>query len=165
METVWRVAFVYALVWACFRVVGKRELTQMTPFELVTLLFIPQLFSRALTRQDYSMTNAVIGAATLFTLVFLTSTLSHRFPRFRSVLEAKPSILIRRGELDPAVLNRERISPADIFSAMHKVGIEDLRNVEWALLEGDGKIAIIPRFTVGQVNRDTGTARPLGASD
>ena len=50
METVIRVGVVYLFVWACFRVVGKRELTQLSPFELVTLLFIPQLFSRALTR-------------------------------------------------------------------------------------------------------------------
>ena len=90
METVLRVIFVYVLVWGCFRVLGKRELTQMSPFELVTLLFIPQLFSRALTRQDYSMTNAVIGATTLFTLVFLTSAASYRSQRFARVVQARP---------------------------------------------------------------------------
>ena len=85
METVLRVVFVYVLVWGCFRVLGKRELTQMSPFELVTLLFIPQLFSRALTRQDYSMTNAVIGATTLFLLVILTSAASYHSRRFARV--------------------------------------------------------------------------------
>ena len=149
METVWRVAFVYALMWACFRVVGKRELTQMTPFELVTLLFIPQLFSRALTRQDYSMTNALIGAMTLFLLVFITSTLSHRYPRIRSVVQATPSVLLHRGQLLSGALDRERISPSDIFSAMHKVGVEQLGDVEWAILEADGRIAIIPRDGIG----------------
>ena len=72
METVLRVAFVYILVWACFRVLGKRELTQMSPFELVLLLFIPQLFSRALTRQDYSLTNGIIGFCTLLVLLSLS---------------------------------------------------------------------------------------------
>ena len=162
METVWRVAFVYVLVWTCFRIIGKRELTQMTPFELVTLLFIPQLFSRALTRQDYSMTNAIIGATTLFLLAFATSSLSHRFPRFNKVLEAKPSVLVVRGRLRADVLNRERIAPNDILSAMHKVGLAELRDVEWAILEGDGKIAIIPRHLVGPVNRDAGSSGPLG---
>jgi uncharacterized membrane protein YcaP (DUF421 family) len=144
METVLRVVFVYALVWACFRILGKRELTQMSPFELVTVLFIPQLFSRALTRQDYSMTNAVIGATTLFSLVFLTSAASYRFRRVSRVMQAEPTVLVCRGSLMEEHLNRERIAPEDIVSAMHKVGLERLGQVEWAILETDGKIAFIP---------------------
>jgi uncharacterized membrane protein YcaP (DUF421 family) len=164
METVWRVAFVYIVIWACFRVVGKRELTQMTPFELVSLLFIPQLFSRALTRQDYSMTNALIGATTLFLLVFVTSTLSHRFPRFRRVLQAEATVLVARGTMRLHLLDRERITPEDVFSAMHKVGVTELRDVDWAILEGDGKIAIVPRPGIDIVAREAGAPRPLGAN-
>jgi len=144
METVVRVVFVYVFVWACFRLLGKRELTQMSPFELVTLLFIPQLFSRALTRQDYSMTNAVIGATTLFTFVFITSAASYRSKRFARVLQANPRILVDHGRLVVESLNRERIAPNDVFSAMHKVGLERLDQVEWGILESDGKIALIP---------------------
>src|SRR3954463_12525310 len=98
METVFRVAFVYVFVWAFFRVLGKRELSQMAPFELVMLLFIPQFFSRALTRQDYSMTNAVIAATTLFSLVILTSIASFRFGRVRHFIQAQPSVLVKRGQ-------------------------------------------------------------------
>src|SRR5256714_15479902 len=116
METVLRVAFVYLLVWACFRVLGKRELTQMSPFELVTLLFIPQLFSRALTRQDYSMTNAVIGSTTLFTLVFLTSVMTYRFRWLSRIMQARPTVLVSRGSIIEEHLNRERIGPEDILS-------------------------------------------------
>ena len=152
METIWRVVFVYVLVWACFRVVGKRELSQMAPFELVMLLIFPQLFSRALTRQDYSMTNAVIGATTLFFLVFVMSTLSHRFPRFRAMVQARPSVLVVRGELRMDVLSRERVTPSEIYAAMHKAGIAEVEQVEWAILEGDGKIAVIPRSRVLPVN-------------
>jgi uncharacterized membrane protein YcaP (DUF421 family) len=144
METVFRVVFVYAFVWACFRVLGKRELTQMSPFELVTLLFIPQLFSRALTRQDYSMTNAVIGATTLFLLVFVTSALAYRSRRFARIVQAQPTVLVRRGQLIAEHLDRERISVHDIFSAMHKVGLLRLDQLEWGILEGDGKIALVP---------------------
>jgi uncharacterized membrane protein YcaP (DUF421 family) len=144
METLFRVVFVYVFVWACFRVLGKRELTQMSPFELVTLLFIPQLFSRALTRQDYSMTNAVIGATTLFLLVFLTSAAAYRSRRFARVIQAQPTVLVRRGQLVEEHLDRERISVQDIYSAMHKVGLQHLDQVEWGILEGDGKIALVP---------------------
>src|SRR5437868_15522349 len=133
METVVRAFFVYVIIWACFRVVGKRELTQMTPFELAMLLLIPQLLSRALTRQDYSMTNAVIGVTTLFSLLFLTSVLSHRFRSFHSVMEAKPTVLLHNGRFIDASMNHERIGPHDVLSAMHKVGLAEVEQVEWAI--------------------------------
>jgi uncharacterized membrane protein YcaP (DUF421 family) len=163
METVLRVVFVYILVWACFRVLGKRELTQMSPFELVTLLFIPQLFSRALTRQDYSMTNAVIGATTLFTLVFVTSAASYRSKRFSHVVQARPRVLVQRGVLMEEHLNRERIAPEDIFSAMHKVGLERLDEVEWGILESDGKIALIPSRPAESATRGPKSAAASGS--
>jgi uncharacterized membrane protein YcaP (DUF421 family) len=91
------------------------------------------------------MTNAVIGATTLVTLVFLTSAGSYRFRWLSRVVQARPTVLVRRGVLIEQHLNRERIAPEDIFSAMHKVGLEQLDQVEWAILEGDGKIALIPK--------------------
>lgn len=154
METIWRVIFVYAFVWICFRVVGKRELSQMAPFELVMLLVFPQLFSRALTRQDYSMTNAVIGATTLFLLVFISSTINYRFRRVRQVWQSAPTVLVAHGQYRPHELDRERIASSEIYSAMHKIGIEDLHDVEWAILEGDGRIAIIPRQPMRMVSSD-----------
>ena len=149
METVIRVVFVYAFVWACFRMLGKRELTQMSPFELVTLLIIPQFFSRALTRQDYSMTNAVIAATTLFALVFCTSALGYRVRSFGRIIQARPTVLVHHSAFIEEHLNRERIAPEDIFSAMHKVGLERLEDVEWAILESDGRISLIPARTIG----------------
>src|ERR1700704_2263235 len=106
----------------------------MAPFELVMLLLIPQFFSRALTRQDYSMTNSVVAATTLFSLVFLTSVASFRFTGFRQFMESKPTVLVRQGELLRDGLGRERIAPAEIFSAMHKAGIEKIEEVAWAIL-------------------------------
>lgn len=143
METVLRVIFVFGFLWACFRVLGKRELSQMAPFELVMLLLIPQFFSRALTRQDYSMTNAVIAATTLFSLVVATSMGSFRFAGFRRVMQSEPTVLVRAGEILPRSLDRERIAATEIFSAMHKAGIERIEDVAWAILESDGKIAIV----------------------
>lgn len=150
MDSVIRVAFIYAFLWACFRVLGKRELSKMTPFEFVTLLLIPQAFSRALPRDDYSMTNAVVASATLLSLVVLTSAASHRSRRAARVLAASPTVLVRDGAFLDTHLNRERISPDQIFTAMHKVGIDRLASVRWAILEPDGQIAIIPNASDAQ---------------
>jgi uncharacterized membrane protein YcaP (DUF421 family) len=144
METVVRVAIVYVFVWACFRVVGKRELTQLSPFELVTLLFIPQLFSRALTRQDYSMTNGIIGTSALFLLLYLTSAARYRSARVASIVQGVPTVLVHRGAVVQVHLDRERISLDDILSMMRKSGMQRFEDVEWAILEPDGKISIVP---------------------
>src|SRR2546423_13656004 len=143
METVIRVVFVYIFVWACFRLLGKRELSQMAPFELVMLLFVPQFFSRALTRQDYSMTNAVAASTTLFSLVMLTSILSFRFGAFRRFMEARPTVLVKGGEILGSSLGHERIAADEIFSAMHKVGVERPRQGEWAIFETAGQMPVI----------------------
>jgi uncharacterized membrane protein YcaP (DUF421 family) len=144
METVVRVVVMYFMVWGAFRVMGKRELTRMSPLELVLLLFIPQLFSRAITRQDYSFTNAVIGATTLLSLVFLSSALSYRFRRVAYVMVPKPTVLVEHGQFVVDALHEERITPRDVYDAMQKSGIVNVSDVEWAVLQSDGSIAIIP---------------------
>lgn len=144
METVIRVTIAYIIVWAAFRVLGKRELTRTSPLELVMLLFIPQLFSRALTRQDYSLTNAVIGVTTLLSLVFLSSSLTYRFAPIARVMISRPTVLVEHGRFIDEALDHERLSANNIFDAMHKVGLYRLDEVLWAVLQSDGKIAVIP---------------------
>lgn len=164
METVFRVVFVYVFIWVCFRTLGKRELSQLAPFEFVMLLLIPQFLSRALIRQDFSMTNSIVAATTLFSLVFLTSIASFRFGGFRRFMASTPTVLVSQGELLSTNLGRERIAPEEIFSAMHKAGIETIEQVKWAILESDGKIAII-RTSGGEVhNPDSEKASARGSS-
>ena len=145
MQTVLRVLFAYLLLLIGFRLLGKRELRKMSAFELVTLLFIPQLFSRALTRQDYSFTNAVIGAATLLLLVWITSAVSYRFKGAARLIQGEPTVLIADGTLLPDAMDRERITAAELFSEMHRAGLTGLTDVKWAILETNGTIAIVPR--------------------
>jgi uncharacterized membrane protein YcaP (DUF421 family) len=140
-----RVVIVYAFVWMCFRVIGKRELTGMSPLEIATLLLIPQLFSRAITGQDYSMINAVIGASTLIVLVFLTSVGTYRNRTFGRLVIPRPTVLVSQGVLVREHLHQERVTPDEVFGAMHRSGIARLEDVEWAVLQADGHIAVIPR--------------------
>ena len=151
MGIVVRVTIVYFFIWACFRVLGKRELTGMSPFELVTLLLIPQLFSRAITRQDYSMTNAVIGASTLLSLVFLTSVVIYRNRRLAYLMLPSPTVLVERGQFVRRHLDQERITPAEVFDAMHRQGVSRLEEVEWAILQPGGEIAVVPARSTAEV--------------
>lgn len=160
METVLRVAVVYALVLAGLRILGKREFAQLSPSELVSLLMIPEIVSQALTREDYSLTNAVIGVCTLLFLVFLTSLLTHRFKRVEDVVFGEPTVLVHQGRLLEDAMNETRVSPEEVFSEIRKAGLEKLSEVRWAILEPDGKISIVPTGDTGTV-RGTDDDQPL----
>lgn len=143
METVLRVAFIYAFILAVLRVMGKRELSQLTPLELVMLMLIPELVAQGVLREDFSMTNAVIAVTTLTSLVFVTSLLSYRFKRVSEVLDGKPTLLVERGRLLPDALARERVPPGEVASEVRRAGVERLEDVRWVVLEPGGKVSVI----------------------
>jgi uncharacterized membrane protein YcaP (DUF421 family) len=144
VDTVLRVVYIYFLLMVAFRVMGKHELSELSPFQLVTLLLIPEIFSDALARNDFSMTNATVAVGTLLGLVLLTSVLCFRFPRLERAMQGDATVIVREGRFVPDNMKRELVTPADVFTEMHKSGLEELRQVRWAILEVDGKISIIP---------------------
>lgn len=144
METVLRVAAIYLFILIALRVLGKREFGQLSPVELVTLLMIPEILSQALTGDDYSVTNAFVGVATLLVLVFATSLLMHRFKKVEVAVTGEPTVLVHEGNLIERALNITRVTPDEVFSEMHKNGLLTLDQVKWAILLTDGSIAIVP---------------------
>lgn len=144
MDTVVRVALIYIFLIAGLRVMGKREFGQLAPIEFVALLLIPEIVSDALIGDDYSLTNAVVAICTLFVLVFLNSLFTHASRRFENVVESTPTVLAHHGRLVHDNLHRERITPSELYSEMRKSGLERLEQVRWAVLEGDGKISVVP---------------------
>ena len=144
METVVRVAVVYVLLMVMVRVLGKRELASLSTFEFILLILVPELLQQALVREDFSLTNAMVGVTTLFSLVFVTSMISFRSERAARVISGQPTVLVHDGRLIEEHLQLERIAPGELFSEMHKAGIDRLEQVRWAILEEDGRIAIVP---------------------
>jgi uncharacterized membrane protein YcaP (DUF421 family) len=144
VETVIRVALIYIIIIALIRIIGKRELGQFSPLELVTLLLAPELVSQGIIGDDFSLTNAVIAVATLFGLVFLFSLGRYLSQTFESFVTGTPRILVSHGQLIEDNLNRERVDPQELFGEMHKSGLYRLDQVKWAILETDGKIAFVP---------------------
>jgi uncharacterized membrane protein YcaP (DUF421 family) len=144
METVIRVFVIYIFILIGLRILGKREFGQLSPLELVSLLMIPEIVTTALTREDHSLTNALIGVSTLFSLVFLTSVIMQWSRKAEQLIAGKPAVLVYDGQYIAENMNRERITPDEIFTEMHKSGLETLEQVKWAVLEPDGKISIVP---------------------
>ena len=150
MDAVLRVAVIYLLMVIGLRLLGKREFGQLSPLELVTLLLIPEIVSNAIQGQHFSITHAVVGVATLFVLVFLTSLLSARSARFEKVLDGSPTVLVHDGKLIAQSLMAERVTPDEVLSEMRKAGYAELEQIRWAILETDGRISIVPRQPVAR---------------
>jgi uncharacterized membrane protein YcaP (DUF421 family) len=144
MDIVLRIGLIYVAIMIGLRVMGKRDLGKLSPFDLVTLMMIPEIVSQALVGEDFSVTAAMIGLATLFVLVFFTSAISHRYVLVRKAVEGSPTVLVCQGAFLVRQMDRERVQPEELFAEMHKAGLEELRQVKWAILETDGTISIIP---------------------
>ncbi|MDQ2643769.1 MAG: DUF421 domain-containing protein [Myxococcota bacterium] len=138
------VLLVFVVLMAAFRILGKRELGRLSPFELVTLMLIPEVLSNTLQGQG-SLVDGLAGLSTLFLLVVASSVLAHRFRWFERAVEAEPTILVAHGRIVEKALNAERILPDELLSEMRKQGLARLEDVDWAVLESSGNITFIPR--------------------
>lgn len=144
MQIVFRIVLIYLFIFVAMRVMGKREFSKMSPMEFITLLLIPEIVSQGMVGEDFSITNALVGLATLFVLVYVISTLTHVSKRFESVATSRPTVLVHRGRLLEANLNRERVSPDEIYEEIRQSGLERIEQVRWAVLESEGAISIVP---------------------
>lgn len=161
MDTILRVVVAYFFVLVALRLMGKREFGQLSPLELVTLLLIPELLSNAVQQGDASMVRALVGVSTLMLLVFGSSLAMHMSKTVEDAVQSKPTVLVAHGELILENLNIERVTPGEVFSEMHKAGLDDLPQVRWAVLESDGKIAIVPEPPTGTDEQESSSG-PIG---
>ncbi len=143
-EKIIRPVVVYLFLLLAFRVAGKRELGQMTPFDLIILLTISNVLQNAMIGNDNSLGGGIIGALTLFILNGVISRVMFRYPRFAHLLEGEPTTLIRDGVVIEPNLKREVMTIDELQRALRKHGLEwdDVARVQMALLELDGTVTV-----------------------
>src|SRR4051812_47542862 len=145
MDLVLRATFMFAFVYALTRVIGRRELSSLEPFDLILLIVLGDAIQQGLTQDDYSVTGAVLVVGTLALLQVFTSYLSFRFERLRPVLEGEPVIVLQDGEPVLKNLRRERTTVEEIAAEARKQQIESLDEVKWAVMETSGEITFIKK--------------------
>lgn len=135
------VAFLF--VFAVTRVVGRRELSTMEPFDVIMLVVIGDLVQQGVTQSDYSITGilVVLSVVTLMTALF--AYLNFRFPRIRPLMEGRPVVLIDNGSMIERNLRRERLTVGEVEAEARQQQIAQLRKVRWAVLERNGRISFI----------------------
>lgn len=138
------VVVVYVTLLGAFRLLGKRELGRLSPFDFVTLMMVPEILSNAVQGEE-ALATGLAGLSTLLLLVLGTSVLAYRFRPFERVVEAEPALLVADGRLITTNLHVERIQPSELYSEMRKQGLEDLSQVKWAVLESSGTITFVPK--------------------
>jgi uncharacterized membrane protein YcaP (DUF421 family) len=149
MEIVVRTTIVYFFLWAVARGTGKRELSQMTAFELVLLVSMGDLVQQGITQEDMSITGAMLAVSTIALWILLFSHIAFRFPRSRPTLDGYPVVVVRDGECLLEVLEGERVTVDDIKEGARTHGIADLREVHVGILEPDGRFSFITRDATG----------------
>jgi uncharacterized membrane protein YcaP (DUF421 family) len=140
-----RAVVLYAFIVLVMRVIGRRELSSMTPFDLILLIILGDAIQQGLTQDDYSVTGALIAVSSIATLQVVTSYLSFRSERARKVLEGLPIVLVDRGKLVEENLDRERMTADEVAAEMRAHEIGSLDEVEWAILESNGSVSFIKK--------------------
>ena len=146
LEKIVRPLVVYFFLLIAFRLVGKRELGQMTPFDLIVLLTISNVLQNAMIGPDNSLSGGLIGGLTLFWANGLVGRLTLLFPGLGRLLEGKPTPLIEDGRILIKNLRREVMTRAELERAIRKHDLDpetDLPLIKRALLEQDGTVTII----------------------
>lgn len=142
-EIILRVALIYGGLLLLVRLTGKRQIGQLTPMDLLTVLLVSEIVSPALTADESSVPGALLAAATLFAIALLIARVSFRWPGVERFLEGEPRVLISRGKLDHDVMKAERLSQQDLNLALREHGVTSVEEVWLGVLEPTGSITIV----------------------
>jgi uncharacterized membrane protein YcaP (DUF421 family) len=143
MDLVLRTIFVFFLILLVTRVVGRRELSSMEPFDLILLVVIGDLVQQGVTQSDYSLTGTTTVIVTMASLVVFTAYISFRFTRLRPLLEGEPTLLIAEGRLLERNLRRQRMTVEELRAEARMQSIGSFDDIRYAVLETNGKVSFI----------------------
>lgn len=143
MDIVLRASVMFFLVFGLLRLLGKRELAEMTPFELVLLIVMGDLLQQGVTHNDFSLTGSGLAIITFAFWALVLAFIATRSRRAERVLDGDPAILVRHGEVLDRAVRRNRLTMREIEAEMRLAGIARFSDVDWAILETNGKISFI----------------------
>ena len=145
LNTFVRVSIIYLLVLIVMRLMGKREISQMQPFELVIAIMIADLASVPMADTGIPIFNGIIPILTLLAFQLILSILNMKSIKLRAIICGKPQILIFRGKIDEKALKKEKITINELQERLRQSNIFNIGDVEYAILETSGQISVIQK--------------------
>jgi uncharacterized membrane protein YcaP (DUF421 family) len=143
MDIVLRGTAIYFFIYLLTRVIGRRELSSLEPFDLILLVVLGDSVQQGLTQDDYSVFGVFIAVGTIAALQLVTSYVSFRFPRLRPALSGEPIIIVEDGKPIERNMKRERITLEEVMEEARLQQIDSVDKIRWAVLETSGNISFI----------------------
>lgn len=140
-----RTAILYVLTIAALRCMGKRQIGELEPAELVITLLISDLATLCMQDLEMPLIYSIIPMATLVILEIVFSFLALKIPRFSRVLAGRYSVLIDDGRIDQREMKRSQMSVAELMEELRQNGLMAVEDVKYCVLENDGKVSVIPK--------------------
>ena len=149
MDTVIRAALVFIFLGLVIRITGKREIAQLSAFDLILLVTMGDLIGQTVLQEDYSLTAGALAISTFGVLSLIVAWTMYHLPRTRPVIAGTAKVIIRDGKVDEDVARDELIDVLDLHEAAREKGIRSLDDVELAVLETDGSFSFFKRDETG----------------
>jgi uncharacterized membrane protein YcaP (DUF421 family) len=146
MDIVVRAAVAYLFVLLLTRIVGRRELSTLEPFDLIMLVVIGDLIQQGVTQSDYSVIGLLLAGGSIAMMQLLISWFGFRSPsKVKTVLEGEPMVLVEDGKFIEQNLRRERLTEREVLADARVDNIATLADIDWAILETSGDITFIKK--------------------
>ena len=145
LERVVRAAVGYAFLLAAFRVTGKRQVGQLTPFDLVVLLIISNVLQNAMIGPDNSISGGIVGVVTIFVMNGVVARLTFASRRCERLIDGQPTRLVHDGHVDEAAMARELVTRAELHAALREAGLAEVSEARFVMLEATGRITVGPQ--------------------
>ncbi len=140
-----RTVIIYFVLMIIMRLMGKRQLGELDIGELVITIILSEIATTPITNPERSILEAIVPTVTLASLEILTSILVLKAPFFKKLLSSKPSVIVARGVINYNMMKKVRISLEELISQVRQNGVYDLSEVDYAILEENGKMSVIPK--------------------
>lgn len=140
-----RTVIIYIVLMLSMRLMGKRQIGELDVSDLVTTLLLSEIASLPITDSNIPLSHTIIPMVTLVTFEVVSSYLLVRFPTIKNLLSTRPTVLINKGKLDRGAMLSVRLSPDELVSELRQQGICEISEVQYAILEQNGKITVIPK--------------------
>ena len=154
LEIVFRTAIIYVVVLVGVRLSGKREVGQMTPFDLTLLLLISNSVQNAMTGPDNSLMGGIVAALVLLLMNYFVAELSGGNRRFRRLVEGQPTLLVHQGQIIMPHMAKEHISMDELERSLREHGINSYHDVALGVLEVDGSISCLKYDELNPATQD-----------
>lgn len=144
-QILYKTILCYFFILFCLKIMGKREIGEISAFDIVVFFIISELFSLSLNEPEHSILRSVIPVSIIVLLQLVTALISLYVPKFRSLMEGKKSYLIYKGVIQQNEMKRQRYTIEDLMAQLRMKEIQTPQDVEYAILENNGELTIIKK--------------------